>query len=94
MTDLTGLTSLQDRKLDPAFAHLDVDGDGQIEHEDVLALGARLLIGFGEAPTSTRAATSSPASTACGTCCSPSSTSVATAATTDIISARHGSIRT
>lgn len=52
MTDLTALTSLQDLKLDRAFAHLDVDGDGQIEREDVLALGARLLIGFGEAPTS------------------------------------------
>jgi Ca2+-binding EF-hand superfamily protein len=54
MTDLTALTSLQDLKLNRAFAHLDVDGDGQIEREDVLALGARLLIGFGEAPTSTK----------------------------------------
>jgi Ca2+-binding EF-hand superfamily protein len=54
MTDLTALTSLQDLKLDRAFAHLDVDGDGQIEREDVIALGARLLIGFGEAPTSTK----------------------------------------
>jgi Ca2+-binding EF-hand superfamily protein len=52
MTDLTALTSLQDLKLDRAFAHLDVDGDGQIERDDVLALGARLLIGFAEAPTS------------------------------------------
>jgi Ca2+-binding EF-hand superfamily protein len=54
MTDLTALTSLQDLKLNRAFAHLDVDGDGQVEREDVLALGARLLIGFGEAPTSTK----------------------------------------
>jgi Ca2+-binding EF-hand superfamily protein len=54
MTDLTALTSLQDLKLNRAFAHLDVDGDGQIEREDVLALGARLLIGFGEAPTSAK----------------------------------------
>jgi hypothetical protein len=54
MTDLTALTSLQDLKLDRAFAHLDVDGDGQIERDDVLALGARLLVGFGEAPTSTK----------------------------------------
>jgi Ca2+-binding EF-hand superfamily protein len=54
MTDLTALTSLQDLKLDRAFTHLDVDGDGQIEREDVLALGARLLIGFGEAPTSAK----------------------------------------
>jgi len=54
MTDLTALSSLQDLKLDRAFAHLDVDGDGHIEREDVLALGARLLIGFGEAPTSSK----------------------------------------
>jgi Ca2+-binding EF-hand superfamily protein len=54
MTDLTALSTLQDLKLDRAFAHLDVDGDGHIERDDVLALGARLLIGFGEAPTSAK----------------------------------------
>jgi Ca2+-binding EF-hand superfamily protein len=54
MIELTELTELQVLKLNRAFAHLDVDGDGQIEREDVLALGARLLIGFGEAPTSAK----------------------------------------
>jgi len=54
MMELTELTELRARKLSRAFAHLDVDGDRQIERQDVLALGARLLIGFGEAPTSAK----------------------------------------
>ncbi|MEV0587878.1 EF-hand domain-containing protein [Nonomuraea sp. NPDC050310] len=43
---------LRDHKLDRAFGHLDVDGGGEIEREDLLGLGARLLVGFGESPTS------------------------------------------
>lgn len=45
---------LRDHKLDRAFGHLDVNGNGEIEREDVLGLGARLLVGFGESPTSLR----------------------------------------
>lgn len=43
---------LRDHKLDRAFGHLDVNGGGEIEREDMLGLGARLLVGFGESPTS------------------------------------------
>ena len=39
-------------KLDRSFLHLDVDRNGQIEREDLLGLGARLLLTFAE-PTST-----------------------------------------
>ncbi|TDV56554.1 EF-hand domain-containing protein [Actinophytocola oryzae] len=46
-------TQLQERKLDRAFNQLDLDGDGQIEHEDLMGLGARILVAFGESPTST-----------------------------------------
>jgi Ca2+-binding EF-hand superfamily protein len=52
MADPTPLSDLQERKLQRAFVHLDVDGDGRIEREDVLALAARMLVGFGEATTS------------------------------------------
>ncbi|MGY0233766.1 EF-hand domain-containing protein [Longispora urticae] len=45
-------STFQDTKLDKAFGHLDVDGNGVVEHADVLALGSRLFAGFGEAPTS------------------------------------------
>ncbi|MER6829347.1 EF-hand domain-containing protein [Streptosporangium sp. NPDC000563] len=45
-------TTLLNHKLDRAFGHMDVDGDGSIEREDLLGLGARILVGFGEAPTS------------------------------------------
>ena len=47
-------TDLQDRKLDRAFAQLDVDGNGFVERGDVVGLGARLLVAFGESPTSTK----------------------------------------
>ncbi|MGI8329138.1 EF-hand domain-containing protein [Actinomadura scrupuli] len=43
-----------DRKLERAFAQLDVDGDGRIERDDVLCLGSRLLVGLGEPPTTTK----------------------------------------
>ncbi|MET9340933.1 EF-hand domain-containing protein [Nonomuraea sp. NPDC003804] len=45
-------TELRKHKLDRAFTHIDVDGRGQIERDDLLGLGARLLVGFGESPTS------------------------------------------
>ncbi|MEV4318633.1 hypothetical protein [Actinocrispum sp. NPDC049592] len=48
------LTELQSRKLDRAFTQVDIDGNGYIEREDVLGLGARLLVNFAEAPTSAK----------------------------------------
>ncbi|WP_329092664.1 MULTISPECIES: EF-hand domain-containing protein [unclassified Streptosporangium] len=45
-------TTLLNHKLDRAFGHMDVDGSGSIEREDLLGLGARILVGFGESPTS------------------------------------------
>ncbi|WP_326638009.1 EF-hand domain-containing protein [Streptosporangium sp. NBC_01755] len=44
-------TRLLNRKLDRAFGHMDVDGSGSIKREDLLGLGARILVGFGESPT-------------------------------------------
>lgn len=43
---------LLNHKLDRAFDHIDAGGKGVIEREDLLGLGARLLVGFGEWPTS------------------------------------------
>jgi Ca2+-binding EF-hand superfamily protein len=43
---------LLNHKLDRAFEHIDARGEGVIEREDLLGLGARLLVGFGESPTS------------------------------------------
>lgn len=45
-------TRLLYRKLDRAFEHMDVDGSGSIERGDLVGLGARILVGFGESPTS------------------------------------------
>ncbi|MEV7009357.1 hypothetical protein [Streptosporangium sp. NPDC051022] len=45
-------TELLNRKLDRAFEHLDAGGNGTVEHDDLLGLGARILVGFGESPTS------------------------------------------
>ncbi|WP_433376694.1 EF-hand domain-containing protein [Streptosporangium sp. CA-115845] len=45
-------TRLLNRKLDRAFEHMDADGSGSIEREDLLGLEARILVGFGESPTS------------------------------------------
>lgn len=47
-------TDLQFDKLDRAFNHIDANRNGQIERDDLLALGARLLVGFGQAPTSVK----------------------------------------
>jgi Ca2+-binding EF-hand superfamily protein len=47
--------ALQDRKLSRAFGFLDVDGDGVVEQDDLVALGTRLLARFEEPPTSPKA---------------------------------------
>jgi hypothetical protein len=39
-------------KLDRAFDHVDAAGRGVVCREDLLGLGARILVGFGESPTS------------------------------------------
>ncbi len=39
-------------KLDRAFDHIDAAGRGVVDREDLLGLGARILVGFGESPTS------------------------------------------
>ncbi|NRQ39363.1 EF-hand domain-containing protein [Nonomuraea sp. NN258] len=43
---------LLNHKLDRAFDHIDANGNGVVEREDLLGLGARILVGFGESPTS------------------------------------------
>ncbi len=43
---------LLNHKLDRAFDHIDATGNGVVEREDLLGLGARILVGFGESPTS------------------------------------------
>ncbi|BCB91034.1 EF-hand domain-containing protein [Phytohabitans suffuscus] len=40
-------TALQQRKLDKAFNHLDVDRSGYVEEQDLTDLGVRLLANFG-----------------------------------------------
>jgi Ca2+-binding EF-hand superfamily protein len=45
-------TELQIVKLDKAFDQLDINSNGQIERGDVLALGSRLVLGFGQRPGS------------------------------------------
>ncbi|MFI6326450.1 EF-hand domain-containing protein [Nonomuraea sp. NPDC050556] len=47
------VTDLRNRKLDRAFGHMDLDADGTVGREDLLGLGARILVGFGESPTTT-----------------------------------------
>ncbi|SEL17646.1 EF-hand domain-containing protein [Nonomuraea pusilla] len=43
---------LLNHKLDRAFDHIDANGRGLVAREDLLGLGARILVGFGESPTS------------------------------------------
>ncbi|MCK2220587.1 EF-hand domain-containing protein [Actinomadura sp. ATCC 31491] len=43
---------LLNHKLDRAFDHIDANGNGVVERADLLGLGARILVGFGESPTS------------------------------------------
>ncbi len=45
-------TELLKRRLDRVFGHLDANGNGKVERDDLLGLGARILVGFGESPTS------------------------------------------
>jgi len=45
---------LQLEKLDRAFDHIDANHSGEIERDDLLGLGSRVLLGFGESPTSTK----------------------------------------
>src|SRR5262245_53706072 len=47
-------TELQIEKLDRAFDHIDADHSGDIERDDLIGLGSRVLLGFGESPTSHR----------------------------------------
>jgi Ca2+-binding EF-hand superfamily protein len=47
-------TELQIEKLDRAFDHIDADHSGEIDRDDLIGLGSRVLLGFGEAPTSHR----------------------------------------
>jgi Ca2+-binding EF-hand superfamily protein len=45
---------LQIEKLDRAFDHIDANHSGEIERDDLLGLGSRVLLGFGEALTSVK----------------------------------------
>jgi Ca2+-binding EF-hand superfamily protein len=47
-------TTLLDLKLDRAFGHLDVNRNGHIDHDDVVALTERLVKGFHEEPDGAR----------------------------------------
>ncbi|MFZ3494084.1 aldehyde dehydrogenase family protein [Streptomyces sp. 5.8] len=51
MTSLSG-TALLHRKFDVCFGHIDADGNGSVDREDLLTLGAQLLAKFGESATS------------------------------------------
>ncbi|MCY0933037.1 aldehyde dehydrogenase family protein [Streptomyces sp. H34-S4] len=51
MTTLSG-TPLLHHKIDVCFGHLDADGNGSVDREDLLTLGAQLLAKFGEPATS------------------------------------------
>jgi Ca2+-binding EF-hand superfamily protein len=47
-------TELQLLKLEKAFDHLDVSANGELDKEDLLALGSRIILGFGMSPTSVK----------------------------------------
>ncbi|GIH10140.1 hypothetical protein Rhe02_82070 [Rhizocola hellebori] len=47
-------TELQIRKLDRAFDQLDVSNNGQLERDDLIGLGSRMILGFGQSPTSAK----------------------------------------
>jgi Ca2+-binding EF-hand superfamily protein len=47
-------TELQIRKLDRAFDQLDVSNNGQLERDDLVGLGSRMILGFGQSPTSAK----------------------------------------
>lgn len=46
------MTTLLDLKLDRAFGQLDINSNGYIDHDDIVALVARLVAGFRESPGS------------------------------------------
>lgn len=47
-------TELQILKLDRAFDQLDVNNNGQLERDDLVGLGSRMILGFGQSPTSAK----------------------------------------
>jgi Ca2+-binding EF-hand superfamily protein len=47
-------TELQILKLDRAFDQLDVSNNGQLDRDDLVGLGSRMLLGFGQSPTSVK----------------------------------------
>jgi Ca2+-binding EF-hand superfamily protein len=47
-------TELQILKLDRAFDQLDVSSNGQLERDDLIGLGSRMILGFGASPTSAK----------------------------------------
>lgn len=47
---MTTQTPLLRRKLDRAFGQVDVNGNGYVEYDDIVALATRLMDGFGEPP--------------------------------------------
>ncbi len=47
-------TELQILKLDRAFDQLDVSNNGQLERDDLVGLGSRMILGFGQSPTSVK----------------------------------------
>ncbi len=47
-------TELQILKLDRAFDQLDVGSNGQLERDDLVGLGSRMILGFGQSPTSAK----------------------------------------
>lgn len=47
-------TELQILKLDRAFDQLDVGSNGQLEKDDLIGLGSRMILGFGQSPTSAK----------------------------------------
>jgi Ca2+-binding EF-hand superfamily protein len=47
-------TELQIQKLDKAFDQLDVSSNGELDRDDLIALGSRLILGFGQSPTSAK----------------------------------------
>ncbi|MFI1281041.1 aldehyde dehydrogenase family protein [Streptomyces sp. NPDC020858] len=51
MATLSG-TALLNKKFDVCFGHLDADGNGSVDREDLLTLGAQLLAAFDEPATS------------------------------------------
>lgn len=48
------MNDLQMRKIDRAFEQMDTDGSGFLDRDDIQALAARLIVGFGETPSSVK----------------------------------------